>query len=67
MKKNDIYLAWADAETIEASENSSSIISWKCAMDIDSIQQPELIHLTIEDISAGKGVGIDPAIIRIKQ
>jgi hypothetical protein len=34
---------------------------------IAKIEEPQLVHLTFEDISNGKGVGVDPKLIRIKE
>lgn len=30
-------------------------------------QEPALVELTTQDISEGKGVGVDPKLIRIKE
>jgi hypothetical protein len=34
---------------------------------IAKIEEPQIIELTFEDISNGKGVGVDPKLIRIKE
>ena len=67
MKKNDRYIAWSDADTIEKAEKTLSTCSWKYAKDIPKEVPKEIIHLTFKDISEGKGVGIDPSLIRIKE
>ena len=43
---------------------SVKLAGWKC---IAKIEQPQIIELTFEDISNGKGVGVDPKLIRIKE
>lgn len=65
--KNGYYLAWESAETIEAAEKIVSMREWKYAKDIEPEPEPQIVELTIEDISAGKGVGIAPHLIRIKK
>lgn len=62
MEKNGKYLAWRDASTLEEAEKTLNIIHWDYAREVDSI-----VELTAEDISAGKGVGIDPKLIRFKE
>lgn len=41
-----------------------SAIAWRF---VAKIEEPQLVHLTFEDISNGKGVGVDPKLIRIKE
>jgi hypothetical protein len=38
--------------------------SWK---NYKPLPEPKLIELTLQDISEGKGVGVDPSLIRIKK
>lgn len=39
-----------------------------CHINVVALKGPEeYVYLTLEDISKGKGVGIDPSLIRIKQ
>ena len=64
MKKNGRYLAWVDATTFEKAEQTIKITYWNYAKDIES---SDIVELTFEDISKGKGVGIDPKLIRIKE
>lgn len=63
MKKNNVFLAWKSSETLEEAEKTHHVTSWKYARDI----KEELVHLTFQDISDGKGIGIDPKLIRIKE
>lgn len=63
MEKNNVFLAWGSSETWEEAEKTNQVTSWKYARDI----KEELVHLTFKDISDGKGVGIDPELIRIKE
>ena len=64
MEKCGSYLAWNDAETFEKAEKVSQVIAWNYAKDI--VEQ-EIVELTLDDISKGKGVGVDPSLIRIKK
>ncbi len=64
MKKKGNYLAWNNAETLEESENRIDISAWEYAKDIE---EEQIVELTIQDISDGKGVGIKPDLIRIKK
>ena len=38
---------------------------WNFAKEI--VTEQELVHLTLEDISNGKGVGVNPELLRIKK
>lgn len=64
MEKNGYFVAWSGASTIEEAEKVTSTCGWNYAKDIE---EPHIIELTIEDISNGKGVGVDPKLIRIKK
>ena len=64
MEKNGKYLAWMDATTLEQAKKETGTTAWRYAKDIES---SNIIELTFEDISKGKGVGIDPKLIRIKE
>lgn len=64
MKKNNKFLAWM-ADTLEKAEKELNTNYWNYAIDIDETN--EIVELTIEDISKGKGVGIPPHLIRIKK
>lgn len=39
----------------------------ECNLRITALKEPECVYLTLKDISEGKGVGIDPDLIRIVQ
>ena len=39
----------------------------ECNLRIVALKEPEYVYLTLKDISEGKGVGIDPDLIRIVQ
>ena len=65
MEKKGHYLAWDGAETIKDAEKVLTVSSWKFAKDIES--EDEIVELTLDDISKGKGVGVDPSKIRIKK
>ena len=53
MKKNDIFIAWFDADTIEKSENITSTVSWNYAVDLDWQPEEETkpLKLTMEQIA----------------
>ena len=71
------YLAFSHFTPITMDELLIPMLKKK--MDINDIEcvlygyaknipdTPEFVELTIQDISEGKGVGIDPELIRIKQ
>jgi hypothetical protein len=60
---NKRYLAWSNDDTIEDSRNRFTVTVWKFAEEINE----ELVHLTLKDISEGKGVGVPSHLIRIKE
>lgn len=64
MEKNNQYLAWDSATNIEDAENTNAVNGWKYAKEIE---EPKLVELTMKDISEGKGVGVPPELIRIKE
>ena len=64
MEKNGHYIAWLDAKTLKHAEDEYLSMPWKYAKDIIT---PTIVELTFKDISEGKGVGIDPSLIRIKE
>ena len=64
MEKLGCYLTWANATTLTEAESKLQIAYWKYAKDITT---PTIVELTFKDISEGKGVGIDPSLIRIKE
>ena len=53
MKKNDIFIAWFDADTIEKSENITSTTCWNYAVDLDWKPEEEKkpLKLTMEQIA----------------
>lgn len=63
MEKCGKYLAWRNSETIKDSMNEPYVTIWHNAEDI----LEEIVELTIEDIFAGKGVGVPIYLLRIKQ
>lgn len=66
MEKNGKYLAWAYAESLEEANQAMGTATWSYAKDIEE-EKEQIVELTIEDISNGKGVGIKPELIRIKK
>lgn len=67
MEKCGKYLTWIWSETLEDAEKETAVIIWKYAKDIEPEPEPQIVELTIEDISAGKGVGVPAHLIRIKK
>lgn len=66
MKKCGKFIAWGDASTtFEEAENTVKTVAWNYAKDIE--EGDKIVELTFKDISEGKGVGVDPALIRIKE
>ena len=65
MEKNNKFLAWGNSETLEKAELTTYTSAWHFAKDIE--EEPQLVELTMKDISEGKGVGVDPKLIRIKE
>ena len=53
MKKNDRFIAWFDADTIEKSENVTSTLCWNYAVDLDWQPEEETkpLKLTMEQIA----------------
>ena len=64
MEKNGKYIAWLRASTLEEAEKTVITTCWKYARNREVTP---IIELTAEDISAGKGVGVDPKLIRFKE
>lgn len=62
MEKNGKYLAWGRVSTLEEAEETLMTTCWSYAREVNPI-----VELTAEDISAGKGVGVDPKLIRFKE
>lgn len=53
--------------TVEAFNIFKEGKATKCSSKIVALKEPEYVYLTLKDISEGKGVGIDPDLIRIIQ
>jgi|SRR5690554_6120698 len=64
MEKNGKYITWKNASTLEEAEKSLNTTCWNYARDREAAP---IVELTAEDISAGKGVGVDPKLIRFKE
>lgn len=67
IEKGGRFLAWVSAETLEGAETELSIMDWSYAKDITEEAPEVIVELTMKDISEGKGVGIAPHLIRIKE
>ena len=65
MEKNNKFIAWINAETLVDATTINGTSAWGFAKDIE--EEPKLVKLTMKDISEGKGVGVDPKLIRIKE
>ena len=59
MKKNDRYLAWNNAETIEESESVYDDTTWRYAKEL-----PEKVELTKSEIAEKFGISIDQLVIK---
>jgi hypothetical protein len=62
-KRPFICVSYSEYESFKRGE-TVPICDWRF---IAKIEEPQLVHLTFEDISNGKGVGVDPKLIRIKE
>lgn len=63
--KNNKAICWTSADTIEESKKSDYTDVWSYWREIEKTE--EIVELTIKDISEGKGTGIPPHLIRIKE
>jgi hypothetical protein len=63
--KNGNYLAWVNSGTEKSAIASSGTTTWNYAWPIQ--EEEKEVHLTLEDISAGKGKGVPAHLIRIKK
>ena len=62
--KNNKAICWYDAETLEEAKNVTKTAVWT---DWKEIEEEQEIHLTLQEISDGKGVGVPAHLLRIKQ
>lgn len=53
--------------TVEAFNIFKGGKTTECSPKIVALKEPEYVYLTLKDISEGKGVGIDPDLIKIVQ
>ena len=63
MKKNETFIAWNNAETMEAAAKSYGASSWEYAKDIEP--EPPTLELTIDEIA--EKYGVKPEQIKIKK
>ncbi len=63
MQKEGKFIAWQNAVSLEESKSELSTASWNYAREIST---PQIVELTLKDISEGKGVGVPVELIRIK-
>ena len=59
MEKNDLFIAWFGAVTIEAAKETVSTISWKYAKEL-----PKEVEVTKEEIAKWKGCDVEQLIIK---
>ena len=59
MKKNDRYLAWNNAETVEESEGIYEVTAWRYAKEL-----PEKVELTKSEIAEKFGISIGQLVIK---
>jgi hypothetical protein len=65
---NDQYIAVNGKQELTDLANGKNLPGlrfWNYAYEVEP--EPQFVELTFQDISEGKGVGIDPALIRIKK
>lgn len=62
----DKWLAWESEEVIEQCQLAVGISQWNYCNEITPPSE-ELVHLTLKDISEGKGKGVPAHLIRIKE
>ena len=55
MEKCGKYIAWANAETIEESENFFGTTAWNFAKNIE----PETVELTMDEIAEKFGISVE--------
>lgn len=63
-KKQGKFVCWINAESIEEAEGITVTNSWKYMKELPT---EEIVELTFQEISEGKGVGVPPHLIRIKE
>lgn len=61
--KNGKAVCWSNAKTIEEADDELSTSAWNYW---EELTDEQVIELTIQDISEGRGVGVPPHLIRIK-
>ena len=62
MRKNEMFIAWTDAETDEEVNNAFCVAAWEYAQ---KIEEPKQIELTLEQIA--DKFGIDVSLLKIKK
>ena len=62
--KNNKAICWSGATDLESSKKTTSISQWDIWKELE---EEVIVELTLKDISEGKGVGIAPHLIRIKE
>jgi hypothetical protein len=67
MKKNGKYICWFNSKTLEEARDSIKIVEWNQMKEVEDAEKQQIVELTLEDISNGKGVGVPPHLIRIKK
>ena len=65
MEKCGRFIAWSS--TSENVEKVSNCSTWEYAKDIEEEVVEEIVELTLEDITNGKGVGVPTHLLRIKK
>ena len=60
---NGNALCWLNATTIEEAKKELNTTSWDIWREV---QEEQIVELTLQDISEGKGVGVPSHLIRIK-
>jgi len=63
--KNGSAVCWFSEETIQGAKNVLTTCAWADWKEVQTT--PEYVYLTVQDISEGKGVGVNPELIKIIQ
>ena len=64
LEKKDGFVCWVNAETIEEADDVRGTYLWNYMKELTP---KEIVELTIQDISEGKGKGVPAHLIRIKK
>jgi len=61
--KNGSAVCWSSVETIQGAKNVTTTCAWTDWKEAETTS--EYVYLTVQDISEGKGVGVNPDLIKM--